>query len=392
MKKLILALCLLLMVSVGAAGEEMQTETAPTVAEIALTMRPESEEPTHLTVGNSTKVSGSFFTTQFGNNTSDIDVRYMLHGYNPIVWMNQLEFTTDPMVVDSLESADTRAGRTYTIRIVDGLTYNDGVTPVTAEDYVFSYLLLTSPQFAALGANTGAYAHVVGYEAFSAGETDVFSGVRLIDERTFSVTVKAQYEPYFYELSYLSVYPYPIGVIAPGCEVRDDGEGAYIANIDETAVEPVFTAELLQSTVLDAENGYLSHPYLTCGPYKLVSYDRESGTVEFAINEFYVGNYEGVRPVIDTVTLVPVLPQDIKLLSAETKDGVCFVNFSADFISKISGGTTQENLALYSIVNSLCELDKVNKVQILVEGKKPASLGSVDLSQPFEADYNLFAG
>ena len=61
MKKLILALCLLLMVSVGAAGEEMQTETAPTVAEIALTMRPESEEPTHLTVGNSTKVSGSFF-------------------------------------------------------------------------------------------------------------------------------------------------------------------------------------------------------------------------------------------------------------------------------------------------------------------------------------------
>ena len=142
MKKLILALCLLLMVSVGAAGEEMQTETAPTVAEIALTMRPESEEPTHLTVGNSTKVSGSFFTTQFGTNTSDIDVRYMLHGYNPIVWMNQLEFTTDPMVVDSLESADTRAGRTYTIRIADGLTYNDGVTPVTAEDYVFSYLLL----------------------------------------------------------------------------------------------------------------------------------------------------------------------------------------------------------------------------------------------------------
>ena len=29
MKKLILALCLLLLVSVGAAGEEMQTETAP---------------------------------------------------------------------------------------------------------------------------------------------------------------------------------------------------------------------------------------------------------------------------------------------------------------------------------------------------------------------------
>ena len=63
------------------------------------------------------------------------------------------------------------------------LLFDAGVTPVTAEANVFSYRLLTSPQFAALGANTGAYAHVVGYEAFSAGETDVFSGVRLIDER-----------------------------------------------------------------------------------------------------------------------------------------------------------------------------------------------------------------
>lgn len=111
----------------------------------------------------------------------------------------------------------------------------------------------------------------------------------------------------------------------------------------------------------------------------------ESDKIETAIiNELLKGP--------KNTALAPVLPQDIKLLSAETKDGVCFVNFSADFISKISGGTTQENLALYSIVNSLCELDKVNKVQILVEGKKPASLGSVDLSQPFEADYNLFAG
>ena len=67
-----------------------------------------------------------------------------------------------------------------------------------------------------------------------------------------------------------------LGRDCAGCEVRDDGEGAYIANIDETAVEPVFTAELLQSTVLDAENGYLSHPYLTCGPYKLVSYDAKA--------------------------------------------------------------------------------------------------------------------
>lgn len=140
----------------------------------------------------------------------------------------------------------------------------------------------------------------------------MFSGVRLIDERTFSVTVKAQYEPYFYELSYLSVYPYPIGVIAPD---------ARCATTERARISPISTkrqsSRSLRRSCCKArcwtrKTGICPHPYLTCGPYKLVSYDRESGTVEFAINEFYVGNYEGVRPVIDTVTLVPVLPQDMK--------------------------------------------------------------------------------
>ena len=54
--------------------------------------RGEDSEPTHLTVCNSTKVNGAFFSRQFGNNTSDIDVRAMLHGYNPIVWDTQLTF------------------------------------------------------------------------------------------------------------------------------------------------------------------------------------------------------------------------------------------------------------------------------------------------------------
>ena len=109
--------------------------------------------------------------------------------------------------------------------------------------------------------------------------------------------------------------------------------------------------------MLDAENGYLSHPYLTCGPYKLVSYDRESGTVEFAINEFYVGNYEGVRPVIDTVTLVPVLPQDMKekLESGESSLEESFKYYEAGM----------------KLVRSLSsQIDKVEKqIQILSEGE-----------------------
>ena len=67
-------------------------EVVLTPAEIALLGRPVSEEPTHVTVGNTTKVSGSFFTGMWSNNTSDIDVRNMLHGYCPVEWFSLVVF------------------------------------------------------------------------------------------------------------------------------------------------------------------------------------------------------------------------------------------------------------------------------------------------------------
>lgn len=64
------------------------------------------------------------------------------------------------------------------------------------------------------------------------------------------------------------------------------------------------------------------------------------------------------------------IPPESKLLSIETKDSVCFVNFSKEFVDKHSGGTTSERLTVYSIVNSLTELGTIDKVQFLIEGKK----------------------
>lgn len=106
-------------------------------------------------------------------------------------------------------------------------------------------------------------------------------------------------------------YPYPISVIAPGCEVADDGNGACIRNVDSAIEEPVFTGELLKQTVLDPETGYLSHPTFTCGPYKLTGYDAESGKVDFELNPYYAGNWDGVVSYIDTVTLIPISTQNM---------------------------------------------------------------------------------
>lgn len=291
-------------------GEDAAAEeTVLTPADIALMGRPVSEEPTHITVGNTTKVSGGFFTSMWSNNTSDIDVRTMIHGYSPVVWDSQVEFVLDHMVVESVEGAADGANTVYTITLQQDLVYSDGETPITAADYVFSYLLCASNELMQMGAESTQFAHIVGYEEYNSGESDVFSGVRLLDEYTYSITVKGSHEPFFYNYAYLRTNPYPISVLAPDCAVADDGDGAYLTSLDPEAEEVPFTVEILTETIFNEETGYMYRPSLTSGPYTLTAYDAESGQVDFAINPYYKGNYEGVVPVIDTITLVPVLPE-----------------------------------------------------------------------------------
>lgn len=62
------------------------------------------------------------------------------------------------------------------------------------------------------------------------------------------------------------------------------------------------------------------------------------------------------------------LPTGTKLISTSVVDGVCYINLSREFMEPIAG--QKETTAIYSIVNSLTELDEIQKVQISVEGLK----------------------
>lgn len=87
--------------------------------------------------------------------------------------------------------------------------------------------------------------------------------------------------------------------------------------------------------------------------------------------------------------LSPAIADGTKLLSIETKDTVCYVNFSNEFISKSSSGSTATMLSLYSVVNSLCELKNVESVQILVNGEAGVEFGNFVLDIPYEANRDL---
>ncbi len=272
--------------------------------------------PTVLRVATTTRPSGYFFTDLWGNNTSDTDVRTMLHGQSTVAWQSQTDIVVNPTVVEQVRHSSLANGdREYVFILKDGLYFSDG-SPITAADYVFTVLLLASDEMKALGAAETAYSQYYGYDAYHSGESDVFAGVRLISGNMFSVRLKGEFLPSFYEYAYMDIVPYPISVIAPECIVADDGEGAYIANANTASIvdgevvdageTPRFTSDLLEKTLFDAEKGYMSHPHVVSGPYVLTDYNAAAGSMSFKANAHFPGNGEGVKPTIADVTFTYV--------------------------------------------------------------------------------------
>ncbi len=88
--------------------------------------------------------------------------------------------------------------------------------------------------------------------------------------------------------------------------------------------------------------------------------------------------------------LYPTIPSETKINDIRTEEGICYVNLSNDFVAKHSGGSSSEVLTIYSIVNSLTEINSVKKVQFLIDGEKISDFkGHLDFSKPFERNEAL---
>lgn len=79
----------------------------------------------------------------------------------------------------------------------------------------------------------------------------------------------------------------------------------------------------------------------------------------------------------------PTIPSTAKLLGVSVKEGICYVNFSATFLTDVYN--QKPEVTIYSIVNSIIANGNAAKVQILIEGASDATfMNSIDLSKPLE--------
>ena len=244
-----------------------------------------------LTVTVTTPFSGNFFSDVLGSNISDQDVRKLIHGYNLVYWDNETgSYQFNPKLIGATSLSED--GTSYILAIMEGLTYNDG-TPITAKDYAFSLLLQGSSELKEATGNKGDLSRIWGGRDYQDGKVSELKGVRLLGDHQIALTVDPDFVPYFYQLKALDISPMPISVIAPGCDVKDNGNGAYI--------DGDFSAELLEETLLDPLSGYMSHPTVTSGPYQMTNYDEKSVTL--ALNPQYEGDENGVVPTIPQIVI-----------------------------------------------------------------------------------------
>ena len=64
------------------------------------------------------------------------------------------------------------------------------------------------------------------------------------------------------------------------------------------------------------------------------------------------------------------IPEGTKINNVYLKENTVYVDFSEDFIKNAPNGVEEEGLLVYSIVNTLTELNEVNGVKILIDGKE----------------------
>lgn len=288
-------------------------------------------------VGSTTDLAGDFRWPGFGGSSAgaaDQDVNGLIVGYATMetnqggayVW-------NDTAVKAHSETEDENGNLVITIEINPGLKFSDG-SEIKAVNYIASILAFSTNVSVQAGHTGRSGQAFVGFDSFNAyngeeaeGATKEFAGIRLLDEYTFSMTVKApDYYPYYFANTYGAVSPEALGlVLGEGVEVKDDGNGAYLT---EAWYEKDAEGAFVKAAHLEAAR-YDWNTYPVSGPYYVSDWDDSTKIATLTINPEFAGNFEGQKPSIKTIVYTKIV-QETQLDQFKTGQ--------VDILSGITGG------------------------------------------------------
>lgn len=108
---------------------------------------------------------------------------------------------------------------------------------------------------------------------------------------------------------------------------------------------------------------------------------RKQNMLSEQANQILLTLFEGAH---EQKVMYQAMPAGTQVRAVFFESGTFIVDLSKEFLKVNSSGMSEATLAVYSIVNSLTELDPMAKVRFLIDGTEPqARTGYLDLSQVF---------
>ena len=161
---------------------------------------------------------------------------------------------------------------------------------------------------------------------------------------------------------------------------RDGNELGYIAASDINLESEEYSSEMRNIALYfgDRDGGGLIKEE------RRIKITDQQPTEQYIINELIKGTKEKPHQSL--------LSSKTVLMSVDIEDNICYLNFKSGFIKDNAGSEEHERLVIYSIVNSLTELESINRVQFYMDGKRVESFGSVTIKDCIARDTSMITG
>lgn len=306
-------------------------------------------------LGSVTELSGAFRSSSWGKSSpgsSDLDIENLTTGYATVqsTFDGSYQWNMQALAEAPTSVKNEDGTLTYTIKVRNDMKFSDG-SAINAKNFIAGTLANSTAVSVAAGGTGTSGLNFVGYNAFMAydGTNDgadvngvkaskYFSGIKLIDDYSFSVTLQADYADYYYAMIYAGFSPSPMALYLGGNDivVAEDGScglaDGFYAKVEKDGTQVYSMVETIKN------NLKWDSPLPYSGPYTVKNYDASTLVATLELNPNYPGDDARGKASIKTITYV-------KIISETQMDQ--FKTGQVDILAGITGGEeTKAALAL----------------------------------------------
>ncbi len=303
-------------------------------------------EANSVILGSATELSGAFRNSSWGKSTpgsADLDIENLVSGYSTVqsTFDGSYKWNMQALAEVPTSVKNEDGTLTYTIKVKNDLKFSDG-SAITAKNFIAGVLANSNAVGVAAGGTGSSGLNFVGYDEFKAydGTNDgadvdgvkaskYFSGLKLIDDYTFSVTLQADYADYFYSMTYAGFSPSPMALYLGENDIVKAEDGSvgltdgFYAKVEKEGTQVYAMADVIVNNL----KWDSAIPY--SGPYTVKNWDASALVATLELNPNYPGDDARGKASIQTITYV-------KIISETQMDQ--FKTGQVDVLAGITGG------------------------------------------------------